>query len=194
MTPWMTILYTDIVKIIFVYYPLPFPSSCPHTIILPCPSQTTRKLHQTGWKTLMGQIYKITTLYPTQHPRFWKASPPPNYWDQPSFPHSLCMNQTITLFLWTLDAFILTQITRPTHIFSFWGGIRMHDPNDILPKFNKQHYHSDNVFLAALSQFERCHSQLVSCQSVGQTGSPHRSDHQRASQKLVARNPFRKMG
>ena len=55
----------------------------------------------------------------------------------------------------------------------------MHDPNDLLPKFNKQQYHSDNVFLAALSQFECCHSQLVSCQSVGQTGSPHRSDHQK---------------
>ena len=69
----MTILYTDIVKIIFVYYTLPSPSSCPHTIILPCPSQTTRKLHQTGWKTLMGQIYKITTLYPT--PQILKSPP-----------------------------------------------------------------------------------------------------------------------
>ena len=92
------------------------------------------------------------------------------------------------------DAFILTRITRPTHKFSLWSGIWMHDPNDLLPKFNKQHYHSDNVFLAALSQFECCHSQLVSCQSVGQTRSPHRSDHQRASQKSSQEILFRKMG
>ena len=140
----------------------------------------------------MGQIYKITTLYPT--PQILKSPPSSKLLGPTQLPSLIVHEPDHHAIFVNFDAFILTRITRPTHKFSLWSGIWMHDPNVLLLKFNKQHYHSDNVFLAALSQFECCHSQLVSCQSVGQTGSPHRSDHQRASQKLVARNPFQENG
>ena len=108
----------------------------------------------------MGQIYRITTLYPT--PQILN-SPPSSKLLGPTQLPSLIVHEPDHHAIFVNLRCIHFNPNNQTHSYIFFLGW---NPNNILPKFNKQHYHSDNVFLAALSQFECCHSQLVSCQSV----------------------------